>query len=199
VQPKTNKLQCACELHADLLKMQILIQWVSAVPDSGFLTFPGVDDVTSIWLYIYNMAATYFSRFIVYPSLPSTYVCMFVTLSYLQVTHMHTYTQIHTNKNNACVYALSCVQLFGALWTAAYQASLSVEFSRQKYWSGLPCPPPGDLPDPGIKPESLASPALAGTFFTTSTTWEALPKHTVSVPLAVSSSPASAHHISTHF
>jgi len=47
-------------------------------------------------------------------------------------------------------------------------------FSRQEYWSGLPCPPPGDLPDPRIEPEALMSPALAGRFFTTSTTWEAL-------------------------
>ena len=55
----------------------------------------------------------------------------------------------------------------------AHQASLSVGFSRQKYWSGLLDPSPGDLPDPGIKPVSLASPALAARFFTTSTTWEA--------------------------
>ena len=48
-------------------------------------------------------------------------------------------------------------------------------FSRQEYWGGLPCPPPGDLPDPGIKPESLMSPALAGGFFTTSATWETWP------------------------
>ena len=46
-------------------------------------------------------------------------------------------------------------------------------FSRQEYWSGLPCPPPGDLPDPGIEPVSLKSAVLAGRFFTTSTTWEA--------------------------
>ena len=52
--------------------------------------------------------------------------------------------------------------------------SLSMRFSRQEYWSGLPCPPPGDLPDPGIKPTSLKSPALADGFFTTSATWEAL-------------------------
>ena len=45
--------------------------------------------------------------------------------------------------------------------------------SRHEYWSELPCPPPGDLPDPGIKLESLVSPALAGGFFTTSATWEA--------------------------
>ena len=56
--------------------------------------------------------------------------------------------------------------------TIAHQASLSVGFSRQKYWSGLPDPSPGDLPDPGIKPVSLVSPALAGGFFTTSATWE---------------------------
>jgi hypothetical protein len=46
-------------------------------------------------------------------------------------------------------------------------------FSRQDYWSGLPCPPPGDLPDPGIEPASLMSLALAGGFFTTREAWEA--------------------------
>ena len=51
---------------------------------------------------------------------------------------------------------------------------LSMGFSKQEYWSELPCPPPGDLPDSGIKPKSLMSPALAGGFFTTSVTWEAL-------------------------
>ena len=55
-------------------------------------------------------------------------------------------------------------------WTVACQAPLSLEFSRQEYWSGLPCPPPGDLPDPGIEP---VSPARVGEFFTTSITWEA--------------------------
>ena len=52
------------------------------------------------------------------------------------------------------------------------QAPLSRGFSRQEFWSGLPCPPPGDLPHPGIEPFSLMSPALAGEFFTTSATWE---------------------------
>ena len=56
----------------------------------------------------------------------------------------------------------------------AWQAvCLSIGFSRQEYWSGLPCPPPGDLLDPGIKPMSLTSPALVAGFFTTSATWEA--------------------------
>ena len=55
-------------------------------------------------------------------------------------------------------------------WTVAHQVPLSMGFSRQEYWSGLPCPPPGDLPDPGIEPTSLMFPALAGRFFTTSAT-----------------------------
>ena len=60
--------------------------------------------------------------------------------------------------------SLSHVQLFATLWTMAQQAPLSMEFSRQEYWSGLPFPTPVDLPDPGIK---AAFPALAGGFFTT--------------------------------
>ena len=70
----------------------------------------------------------------------------------------------------------SCVQLFSTLWTLACQAPLSLEFSRQEYQSGLPFPPPGDLPDPGIEPVLLTPPALAGRFFTTCATWEAITK-----------------------
>ena len=76
-----------------------------------------------------------------------------------------------------CVLVTSCVRLFATLWTVARQAPLSIGFSgfsRQEYWSGLPSSPPGDLPNPGIEPESLVSPALAGRFFTSSATWEAL-------------------------
>jgi len=51
-------------------------------------------------------------------------------------------------------------------WIVALQAPLAMEISRQEYWSGLPCPPPRDLPNPGIKPMSQASPSLAGRFFT---------------------------------
>ena len=58
-------------------------------------------------------------------------------------------------------------------WAIAHQAPLSMAFSRQEYWSGLPCPPPGDLPDPGIKSMPHMSPGLAGRFFTTSTTCKA--------------------------
>ena len=72
---------------------------------------------------------------------------------------------------------LSCFshgRLFAALWTVAHQAPLSMGFSRQEYCSGLQFPPRRDLPDPGIKPESLTFPALAPGFFTTGATWEAL-------------------------
>ena len=67
----------------------------------------------------------------------------------------------------------SGAQLCVTLWTVAPQAPLSMGFSRQEYWSGLPRPPPGDLPDLGIELMSLVSPAFTGGFFTTSTTWEA--------------------------
>ena len=59
-------------------------------------------------------------------------------------------------------------------WTVALQAPLTTGFSREEHWSGSTCPPPGDLPDPGIEPASLRSPALVGGFFTTTATWEAL-------------------------
>ena len=73
----------------------------------------------------------------------------------------------------ACMLScFSCVRLFATLQTVAHQAPPSMRFSRQEYWSGLPCPPPGDLPDAGIKPASLVSPALAGGFCTINATRE---------------------------
>ena len=80
-----------------------------------------------------------------------------------------------------CVHTLACmntlshfihVWIFATLWTVAHQVPLSMGFSRQEYWSRLPCSPPGDFPYPGIKSMFLMSPALAGVSFTTSTTWE---------------------------
>ena len=65
-----------------------------------------------------------------------------------------------------------CVQLFAASWTLTHQDPLSMEFYRQEYWSGLPFPTPGHLPNSEIEPASLASPALASRFFTTSSTWQ---------------------------
>ena len=74
---------------------------------------------------------------------------------------------------HACVLSSFCgVQLFVILWTIARWVPLSLGFSRQGYWSGMPFPSPGDLPDPEIEHASLTSPALAGRFFTTSMTWE---------------------------
>ena len=66
---------------------------------------------------------------------------------------------------HACVLShASHVRLFVTSWTVARQAPLSMGFSRQEYWGGLPCPPPGDLPNPGIKPASPASLALQTSF-----------------------------------
>ena len=62
---------------------------------------------------------------------------------------------------------------FSTLWTVASHAPLSMGLSWHEYYSGLPFPPPGDLPNPGIEPMSLMIPALAGRFFTTTATWEA--------------------------
>ena len=67
------------------------------------------------------------------------------------------------------VCVLSHVQLFAVPWTIVHQALLSMEFSRQEYWNGLPFPAPGDLPHPGIEHASLSSLALADIFFITST------------------------------
>ena len=75
----------------------------------------------------------------------------------------------------ACeLHTLSCIQIFTTPWTVAGQASLFTGFFRQEYWSGLSIPPSRDLPNPGIKPTSLTSPALAGRFFTTFLTYHVL-------------------------
>ena len=69
---------------------------------------------------------------------------------------------------HACMwaYVFSLVQLFVTASAVVHQALVSMELSRQEYWSGLPFPSPGDHPDPGIKPASLSSPELTGRFFT---------------------------------
>ena len=72
-----------------------------------------------------------------------------------------------------CAQSLQSCPAFLTLWTITCQVPLSMEFSRQEYWSGLPCFSPGDLSYPGIEPKSLVFPALAQGFFTTSPMWEA--------------------------
>ena len=77
------------------------------------------------------------------------------------------------------VFACMCLVMSDSAtpWTAACQAPVSMEFSRQEYWSGLPFPPPGDLPNPGIEPVSPTSPALAGRVFTTESLGKSATRH----------------------
>ena len=74
-----------------------------------------------------------------------------------KVLCLQVYTHTHTHTHMSCAQSINHVQLFAIPWTIAHQAVLSMGFSRQEYYSGLPCPPPGDLPNPGIKPASLKS------------------------------------------
>ena len=80
----------------------------------------------------------------------------------------------HSFPTDSASVCFSRVRLCATLQIVTCQTPLSMGFSRQEYWSGLLCPPPGDLPDLGIEPTSLIYPALAGVFFTTSATWETL-------------------------
>ena len=81
-------------------------------------------------------------------------------ISFVQSQTKYTYELNH----------FTCVPVFATLWPIAHQTPLSMGFSRQAHWSGLPCPPPGDLSNPGIESASLKSPALAGGFHT-SASW----------------------------
>ena len=76
-------------------------------------------------------------------------------------------------KHVCMLSCLSSVPFFCDLMSCSLPGSSVHGILRQEYWSGLPCPPPGDLPHPRMEPTSLVSPTLAGKFFTTSTTWEA--------------------------
>ena len=119
--------------------------------------------------------------------------CAFTLCRYCDKTQCAHYTSLnlHTNPNcvaliNSLVYKqgnrglracirsrFSCVWLFATPWTVACQAPLSIGFSRQEYWSGLSCPPPGNLSNPRTEFMSCMSPAPAGRFLTTSIPWEA--------------------------
>ncbi len=76
--------------------------------------------------------------------------------------------------NFFCVFSRQDISDSVTPWTVAHQAPLSMGFPRREHWSGLPCPPPGDLPNPGIKLASLRSLALADGFFTTTATGKLL-------------------------
>ena len=96
-------------------------------------------------------------------------VCLCVCVWFYAVSRcIKRFENISNDGTHLCVCG---VQFFAAPWTVAHQTPLSMEFSRQEYWSELPLSTPGDVPNPGVEPTSLKSPALAGGFFTTSTTW----------------------------
>ena len=84
---------------------------------------------------------------------------------------MKYYREKNHNFIFACVWMLNRVWLFATSWMVTHQALLSTEFSKQDYWSGLPFPTPGDLPDPGIEPDSPTSPALTDRIFITVRPW----------------------------
>ena len=85
-----------------------------------------------------------------------------------------------------CVFSpFRCVWLFTTLGTVAHQAPVSMGFSRLEYWNGLPCPPSGDLPNPGIKPVSACVSCIAGGFFTHWATWEAHSNLILLMPIRV--------------
>ena len=95
-------------------------------------------------------------------------LCTFPTLNDINFPHYEIL------QHNVCMLSqFSGVQLFVNLWTIAHQFPLSLGSSRQECQSGLPCPSPGYLPNPRIKPVPLTSLALVSRFFTTSATWEA--------------------------
>ena len=108
----------------------------------------------------------------IFPTHRSNLHLLHCQADYLSLSHlgspMNTYVLVFLLSH------FSRVWLFGTVWTVVLQAPLSMGFSRQEYWSGLPFLPPGDLPDPGLEPTSLTSLALSGRFFTTSATWEVL-------------------------
>ena len=127
---------------------------------------------TYICIYIYIHTHIYVYTYIYTHIYVYTYI--YTHIYVYTYVYIHTYVCIYVlfqillpYKLLCCLCVISCVQLFATPWTVAHQAPLSMGFSRQEYWSGLPFPAPGDLSDSGIKPGSPASPSLAGGFFTT--------------------------------
>jgi len=115
--------------------------------------------------------------------LPFMYL-LFFTFQSPQVFKNVSFLVVRSRRDQVKCVCVCMLSHFSRVWffatprTVAHQAPLSIGFSRQEYWCGLPCPTPGNLPNPGIKSnlmwfESLKSPALTGWFFTSSATWEA--------------------------
>ena len=110
-------------------------------------------------------------------SSPSQLHHLFICFPLLSLPELRFFSLEYPLCRHVCPF--SHARLFATPWRVTCQAPLSMGFPRQEYWSGLPFPSPGDLPNPGIEPTSLRSPALAGRFFTTSATWEAQIAETV--------------------
>ena len=92
---------------------------------------------------------------------------MIYSVSGIQQSDSATHTHTHTHTHTRCYLVVSVMSTsFATSWTVALKPPLSMRYSGQEYWRGLPFPTPGDLPDSGIKPQSLESPELAGGFFT---------------------------------
>ena len=106
----------------------------------------------------------------------SIFFFLFYFLNYESlITHLQETWRMQNKVTYACgLNCFSHVQLFVTPWSIAHQASLSIVFPRHENWSRFPCPSSGDLLNPGIKPVSLGSPALASGFFTPSATKEAI-------------------------
>ena len=116
-----------------------------------------------------------------YHSFNITLCSLLVRCKYLRELPSHCVWLIMLNTLEGSLCMLNHVLTFATPWTIAHQAPLSMEFSRQEYWSGLLFSTPGDLPNPGIKTMSFKSPILVGRFFITLTTKEALVRHSPSL------------------
>ena len=110
------------------------------------------------------------------PLLPLSQICSVSQLLVsVGITRRHLINICSMNIRESVLSSFSHLGLFATPWTVACQAPLSMAFFRQEYWSGLPYPPPVDLPNPGMEP---ASPELTEGFFATRTTWKALHEYT---------------------
>ena len=145
-------------------------------PGKPWMHIEGRGYILPIFMFPINSSFSHpFSNYLLCTtSMPSTLIGIYrdISVSEIKITpSWHLY--FSRSELHACQVAFSSVWLFANLWIVACQAPLSMKFFRQVYWSGLPCPPPGDLPNSGTELMSLMSPALAGGFFTTSITWKA--------------------------
>ena len=156
------------------LLQEVLQNDLNALP-SRDTRYPLTDSVSTAWQKWKLLLPVVSWWFIDLPTSPirvrvlraRVYSCFSVTLVIYKTIFAFSNTECY-----AVLSDLSCVQLFATLWTVTHQAPLSMGFAGQEYSTGLPCPPPGDLPGSGIKPVSLTSPALAGGLF--SSAWELL-------------------------